>query len=316
MIVTSKPEREKSMRWQWLPDFAVYFKRSIEARRARIGLMLVFPAIVFFSIFYIYPLFQAFYISLFRWGLMDTPQYIGLRNYEFLLRDGEFINSVIVTTYYVFGTVVPIWIIALGLALVFNNSFRFRGGFLTIFYLPAVISLTVWSMIWLLSYHPTYGLVSAFTRAAGFEYLRFLQDTNLAMPALILLSVWKGTPLYMVILISGLRAIPSDYYEAATVDGANVVQRFWWITMPLLRPVMLYVMVISIIEAFKVFTPMYILTGGGPGSATRVLPMFIYENAFSYLRMGYASAASIIFLLILLGISFIQFRLLSSESNY
>jgi ABC-type sugar transport system permease subunit len=315
MVATSKSELENGTWRQWALSFGVFFRRSSEARRARIGLMLVSPAIFFFAVFYIYPLFQAFYISFFRWGLLDTPRYVGLRNYEFLLRDQEFSNSVFVTLYYVFGTVIPIWIIALGLALVFNNSFRFRGGFLTVFYLPAVISLTVWSMIWLLSYHPTYGLVSFFTRSAGFEYLRFLQDTSLAMPALILLSVWKGTPLYMVILISGLRAIPSDYYEAATVDGANVVQRFWWITMPLLRPVMLYVMVISIIEAFKVFTPMYILTGGGPGSATRVLPMFIYENAFSYLRMGYASAASIIFLLILLSISFVQFRLLRSGAE-
>ncbi len=315
MLAAIKRKQESWIRRQWRTGLGVFFRSSIEAHRARVGLMLVSPAIVFFAVFYIYPLLQAFRISFFRWGLLDTPQYVGLRNYELLLRDPEFSNSVFVTLYYVFGTVIPIWVIALGLALVFNNSFRFRGGFLTIYYLPAVISLTVWSMIWLLAYHPTFGLVSFFTRAAGLEYLRFLQDTNLAMPALILLSVWKGTPLYMVIFISGLRSIPRDYYEAATVDGANVVQRFWWITLPLLRPVMLYVMVISIIEAFKVFTPMYILTNGGPGSATRVLPMFIYENAFSYLRMGYASAASIVFLLILLGISFAQFRLLSSNAD-
>lgn len=298
---------------KWFPDFSVYFKDTMRAKQARAGLLMILPGIIFFAIFYIYPLAQTFHISTLRWGLVDTPRAVGLRNYEFLFRDPEFINSVRVTLIYVFGTVIPIWILALGLALVFNQSFVFRGAYLTIFYLPAVISLTVWSMIWLLMYHPTYGLVGAFSGAVGFGYQRFLQDPRLAMPAMILLSVWKGTPVYMVILISGLRGIPHDFYEAATVDGANRFQRFLHITLPLLRPVMLYVMVISIIEGFKAFTPMYILTRGGPGSETRVLTMFIFENGFSFLRMGYASAASVVFLVILMAISFFQFRFMRSN---
>lgn len=296
-----------------IPDFSLYFQSSMRGRYARTGLMLALPGIIFFLIFYIYPLVQTFYISTLRWGLIDTARPVGLANYEFLFRDPQFINSVRVTFIYVFATVIPIWFIALGLALIFNQSFRFRGLYLTIFYLPAVISLTVWSMIWLLMYHPTYGLVGAFSGAVGLGYHRFLQDPNLAMPALVLLSVWKGTPVYMVILISGLRSIPNDYYEAAKVDGASKLRSFWHITLPLLRPIMLYVMVISIIEGFKAFTPMYILTRGGPGSSTRVLTMFIFENGFSFLRMGYASAASVVFLLILLVISGFQFRFMRSN---
>ena len=127
---------------------------------------------------------------------------------------------------------------------------------------------------------------------------------------MIILSVWKGTPVYMLIFLAGLRAIPGDYYEAAKVDGANALQRLGYITLPLLRPVFIYVVVISIIEAFKVFTPMYLLTRGGPGSATRVLSMFIFQNGFEFLKMGYASAASVVFLMILLVLSLIQFRIL------
>jgi multiple sugar transport system permease protein len=181
---------------------------------------------------------------------------------------------------------------------------------LTVYYIPAVISLTVWSLIWLLLYNPSFGLFSVIMRGLGISGLRMLDDPSTAMLALILLSIWKGTPVYMLIFLAGLRAIPNDYYEAAEIDGARSWQSLLLITLPLLRPVFLYVMVISLIEAFKVFTPMYLLTSGGPGSATRVLSMFIFQNGFQYLKMGYASAASVIFLLILLLLAVFQFRLL------
>ena len=293
----------------------VFFSSSLQGRLSRYGFLFSLPAIIFFGTFYIYPIFQTFYMSFMKWGLLTEPKYVGLKNYKYLLIDPEFSNSLIVTFYYVFGTVIPIWLLSLLLALVFNNSFKYRQGFLTIYYIPAFISLTVWSLIWMLMYHPTYGLISFFTGALGFEYVRFLQNPDLVMIAMILLSVWKGTPVYMIIFIAGLRSIPEDLYEAAKVDGSSKLQRFIYITLPMLRPVMLFVVVISIIEGFKVFTPMYIITKGGPGSATRVLSMFIFENGFTYLKMGYASAASVIFLLILVLFSLIQFKLLSRKEE-
>lgn len=286
---------------------------GIRAREIRYGLLFVAPALIFFAVFYLYPLGRAVYISFHRWGLLDQPRFISWRNYTQLLSDPEFLNSLKVTFYYTFGTVIPIWILALGLALVFNQSFRLRQAYLTVYYIPAVISLTVWSLLWLLMYHPTWGLLTILTRPLGFQYIRWLNDKNLAMPALILLSIWKGTPAYMIIYLAGLRSIPAEYYEAALVDGANWVQRLWYITLPLLRPVMLYVAVISIIVAFQVFTPAYLLTHGGPGSVTRVLPIFIFQNAFEFLKMGYASAASMVLFLTLLGLTLIQFRLIGAR---
>jgi multiple sugar transport system permease protein len=291
------------------------FGNSLNARKTRFGLLFALPAFLFFGYFYVYPLTQTFFVSLYRWGLLDTPSFIGLENYSRLATDKEFINSIRVTFYYAFGTVIPIWAIALSLALVFNQAFRFRQGYLTTYYLPAVISLTVWSLIWLFLYDPTRGAFSAFLRAIGLGEVRMLDDPGLAMPAMIILSVWKGTPVYMLIFLAGLRAIPGDYYEAAKVDGASAWQRFVYITLPMLRPVMLYVIVISVIEAFKVFTPMYLITNGGPGSDTRVLPMFIFQNGFQFLKMGYASAASVVFLFILLALSLIQFRLLRLQQD-
>lgn len=283
---------------------------TLAARKRRYGLLFALPAFLFFGFFYIYPLFRTFEVSLYAWSLLDTPSFLGLTNYTRLANDREFINSVWVSFYYSLGVVIPIWVIALALALLFNQPFFFRQGFLTIYYLPAVIALTVWSLIWLLMYHPSFGLFTAFLEFFGITGMRMLNDTRAAMPAMIILSVWKGLPLYMIILLAGLRAIPADYYEASMIDGAKAWARLWYITLPLLRPVFIYVMVISIIEAFKVFTPMYLLTNGGPGSATRVLSMFIFQNGFQFLKMGYASAASVIFLFILLSISLIQFRIL------
>ncbi|MQA05910.1 MAG: ABC transporter permease subunit [Streptosporangiales bacterium] len=283
-------------------------------KEVKYGLLFALPAIVFFAGFYVYPLLWAGYISLQDWNLLGAPRFVGLANYLRLLSDGEFHNSLAVTFYYTIGTVVPIWVIALGLAMVLNRAFRFRQAFLAAFYLPAVVSLTVWSLVWLLMFNPSFGLLTVFTQPLGLDYVRWLASEDLAMPSLILLSIVKGVPVYMLIYLIGLRGIPDEYYEAARVDGANGVQRFWYVTLPLLRPIMLYVAVISIITAFQVFTPAYLLTQGGPGSATRVLPLFVYQHAFQYFEMGYASAASIVLFLLLMVLTIVQFRLLRSRT--
>jgi len=287
----------------------------IRRRDIKYGWFFAAPGVIFFSLFYLYPLGRALFISFNKWSLLSQPKFIGMGNYERLLRDPEFFNSLKVTFYYTFGTVIPIWILALGLALIFNENFRWKQFYLTVYYLPAVITLTVWSLVWLLMYHPASGLLTMFTRPLGFDFVRWLNDPQLAMPALILLSVWKGMPFYMIFFLAGLRSIPVDYYEAAMVDGATWIQRFRHITFPLLRPVILFVAVLSIIVAFQVFTPVFILTKGGPGSATRVIPYFIIQNGFDFLRMGYASAASFVLLLILMSLTLIQFRVLGSQSS-
>ena len=288
-------------------------RRGGPLKKTRYGLLFASPALVFFGVFYIFPLAWAVWISFNEWSLLSEPEYIGLENYRLLLADGEFLNSIKVTFYYVFGTCVPIWFLALGLALVFNRPFRFRQFYLSAYYVPAVISLFVWCLLWLLIYQPSWGLGTLVTGPLGLDYVRWLNDPELAMPALIILSIVKGTPAYMIIYLAGLRGIPAEYYEAAAIDGAGAGRRLRDITLPLLRPVMLYVAVISIIVAFQVFTPAYILTRGGPGSATRVLPMFVFENAFEFLKMGYASAASMLLVLMLLGLTLIQFRLLGGR---
>jgi ABC-type sugar transport system permease subunit len=288
---------------------------GIRWREIKFGWLFASPAIIFFSLFYLYPLGRALFISFHRWSLLSQPEFIGLGNYYRLFSDPEFFNSIKVTIYYTLGTVIPLWGLSLGLALIFYENFRWKRFYLTIYYTPAVITLTVWSLVWLLMYHPASGLLTIFTRPLGFEFIRWLNDLNLALPSLVLLSIWKGTPFYMIFFLAGLRAIPISLYEAAMVDGATWWQRFIYITIPSLRPVILFVVVFSIIVAFQVFTPVFVLTQGGPGSATRVMPYFIIQNAFDFLKMGYASAASFVLLLILMTFTLIQFKFLGSPTD-
>jgi len=280
-----------------------------QRRQALWGALFALPAAAFFVGLFAYPLAYTFFLSLHRWDLLSPPTWVGFSNYQYILQDPEFQKSVLVTLYYVVGTCVPIWILSLLLAAFFNQTFRLRQLSLTLFYIPVVVSLTVWTIMWKLMLNPSYGLLTLITDHIGFHYIPWLSDSNLAMPAIILLSIWKGLPYYMVILLAGMRAIPGDYYEAARVDGASPRQAFVRITLPLLRPVMVYVVVISILNAFQTFTPGYLLTSGGPGSATRVLPLYIYQTAFSDLRMGDAATASVLLFLLMLGVTIAQLRL-------
>ena len=148
--------------------------KGLAARKMRFGLLFAAPAFLFFGFFYLYPLFRTFYVSLYSWSLLDTPKFIGLTNYVRLFNDKEFLNAIWVSFYYAFGVCIPIWIVALGLALVFNQAFRFRQAYLTIYYIPAVISLTVWSLVWLFMYNPSFGLFTEAARVLGFTNVKML----------------------------------------------------------------------------------------------------------------------------------------------
>jgi multiple sugar transport system permease protein len=279
------------------------------------GILFALPAVVFFIAMFAYPLGYTFYLSFHTWDLLSPPVWVGLDNYTFLLQYSEFQNSILKTLYYVVGVSVPIIILSIVLAAFFNQKFRFRQLSLTIFYIPVVVSVIVTAILWKLVLDPNYGLLTIITDHMGFHQVEWLNDPSLAMPALIMLGTWKGLPYYTVIVLAGMRTIPDDYYEAARVDGASAFQSFLRITLPLLRPILLYVMVICVLGAFQVFSTTYLMTRGGPGNATRVLPLYIYQSAFSDLRMGDAATASVIMFVLMLGVTLVQLRVLRSSVN-
>jgi multiple sugar transport system permease protein len=207
-----------------------------------------------------------------------------------------------------------IFILSLAMALLFDRTFPLRNFFRTIYFIPVVIPWVVTSLVWNLIYNPSYGLSNTFTNAFGLDRIFWIQDTDMVIIALIVVGIWKGFGYYMVIFLAGLQGIPAVYYEAAQVDGAGRWARMWYITLPLLRPAMLLVAVTSLSDSFQVFTPVWLMTRGGPAGASRVLTIYIYENAFVYLKMGYATAIATLMVITLVFISRVQIYFL--EPNY
>jgi multiple sugar transport system permease protein len=268
------------------------------------GLGFVAPASLFFVIFSLYPVGNAFYLSFFDFDLFNPAKFVGFENYRYLLESDKFHNSILVTVGYVFGTCVPIWVISFALALVFNQQFRFRNLFIAIYFLPVVMPLVIAAMIWKTMYNPA-GPINALL---GRE-IPWLTNQATVLPAIIIMSVWKGVGYYLMLFLAGLRNIPVELYEAADLDGSSSGQKLWHITLPLMRPTIVFVVIVSIVIGFKVFVPMFVMTLGGPNDASLVLTLNIYETAFRFSRMGRAAAESVFLFALLMGFSIVQLRL-------
>ncbi len=273
---------------------------------------MILPAILFFAVFLIYPVLNAFWVSLTRWDLTTPPRFVGLRNYVNLLGDDDFVHAFWVTLYYITGFMVITLPLALAVAILLDRKLRGRSFYQAVIFMPVVLSMVAVAMIWRGIYAPHDGLYQAFTAPFGLTGVQWLNDSNLAMPALILVSVWKNVGYYLVIFMAGLQSIPSTTYEAARIDGARSWALFWHITLPLLRPYVLFVMVVSVIKTSQAFAAIYALTGGGPDNATKVLPFLVYENAFQFNNMGYASAIAVVMFVGLVALTIVQFRVLRS----
>jgi ABC-type sugar transport system permease subunit len=280
------------------------------ANRLRLaGFLFVLPALFHFALFKFYPMAQALLLSFFRYDLMSSPEFTGLGNYRALYENPLFHQALGVSVKYTLGVAIPEWFLALGLALLLNRAMPGRGLIRLAYFLPIAMSQIVVALVWKFLYHP-HGLVNGLLAAVGIGRINWLSEEMTALPALIAIGVWRGAPLFAVVYLAGLQAIPRDYYEAAAMDGAGLWQRFRWITLPLLRPTMLFVMVMSLLMAMKVFTNPLVMTEGGPNGTTRVLPYFIYETGFAFFRMGEAAAASSILFGLALLFTLVQFRLL------
>ena len=256
------------------------------------------------------PLLFALYLGFHEWNLLQPAKpFVGLRHYTKLAGDGLFWNAVKNTA--VYSLYVPVTMAcALGVALLLNRSIRGVALLRAIFFLPYVTSFVAISIVWQWMYEPNFGLFNWLLSHVGLGPFTWLNSPTTALFSLIILAVWIHIGFQMVIFLAGLQAIPSTYYEAAMIDGAGRWQRFWKITLPLLRPTTFFVLVTSIIGSFQVFTFVYVMTEGGPLHATDVIVYHIYQNAWQFLRMGYASAMSWVLFAVIFAITLLQFRFL------
>ncbi|HBY95335.1 MAG: sugar ABC transporter permease [Ardenticatenaceae bacterium] len=278
------------------------------------ALLFILPALINFTLFRYLPILAALRASLFNYSLLGGFRgFIGLDHYARLVHDPIFWKSLWVTTQFVIYKV-PIEIVfALALA-VFLQRETFGAGFVrSAIMAPMVTSIIVVSILWAMMYHSEQGLIQSMLNAVGIPRQAFLSDQRRALPALTVMMIWKDVGFSMIILAAGLKGIPSTYYEAALVDGANRWQAFWNVTIPLLKPILMFVIVTQTVFSFQIFVPVYQMTKGGPLDSTKAIVFYIYQQGFLFQDMGYASALSMVTLAILLVVSLAQMRLLRSE---
>ncbi|WP_416840417.1 carbohydrate ABC transporter permease [Haloferax sp. DFSO52] len=278
---------------------------------------IVLPKVIVFSAILIVPFFGAVYISLHQWDpLAATHPFIGLENYVQLFQDPVFWISLKNTIGFSLGLLLIDVPIALGLALLLDKNLRGTRFYSTAIFLPVVTSWVVVSLIWTWIYNPNYGLLNTALRTVGLPTFEWLNSTDTALLSIILMSIWKHIGFNMVLFLSGLKSIPDVYYEAAKMDGATRFNRFRYITLPLLKSTSVFVVIVTMILSFRLFTQVFVMTGGGPVNSSYSLVFYFYEQGFSQFKMGYASALAVVLFVVVFVLSLLQQKSWGDDVEY
>ncbi len=272
------------------------------------------PALILLGVFVIGPIGYLFYLSFTNGSFTkDGVTWVGLKNYLRLILNPDFSQVIWNTAYFTIATVIPSIVIPLGLAVLLNRSIILRGFLRTSYFLPSIISLVAAGLgfRWLFQND---GPVNALLNSIGIESISWLSSTVWAMPVIILLSIWKQLGFNMVVFLAGLQAIPVSRYEAAELDGANSWEQFWYVTLPGLRPTLIFTTITTVIFTLRSFEQVYVITGGGPLNSTNLLVYYIYQEAFGQFDFGYAAAAATVLLAITMVLVYFQLRTWDRES--
>ncbi len=282
---------------------------SREAREGLTAYLFLAPNLISLGLFVVAPLLAGLAISLTDWDMMSSPTWVGAANYAGLLSDPALMLSLKVTLLYSLMVIPGGLIVSMLIALALNTDIRGLRIYQAILFLPYVSSTVAVALAWKWIYNPQYGILNAALRAVGLPQPDWLTDPDVAIVSVAIVSIWQTAGYNAILLMAGMRSIPKHYYEAASMDGATSWQKFWRITLPLLKPTIFFVMVTSLINSFiQSFNIIFVMTGGGPGNATKVLMFYIWENAFNFFKMGYASAISYLLFVLLIGVTMLQLR--------
>lgn len=269
--------------------------------------MFLAPTLIFFVFFFLLPVGFSLYLTFTRWNGFSPPNWIGLDNYRFILQDPGFRRSLVNTLLFACGTVFLGVPLALAIAFTFTQS-RFRALWRSLYWLPMITNVVAIAYLWQFIMDGRYGLFNRFLGLFGVVGPNWLSDPNYAMWAVIIVAIWTALGANMLIFSAGLEGLDTSYTEAAQVDGAGVWASFWHITLPLLRPTLLFVTVTSFITGMGSFDLILALTNGGPGESTNVTSLYMYQTAFEDLRMGRASAAAFVLFIIIFVLTLAQLR--------
>ena len=278
----------------------MYWQRTFE------GYIFIGPWLIGFVIFTAGALLGSFGISLSKWSMIGTPQYVGLENYKYMVNDRFFWQSLMVTIYYLLNVPLNL-LLGLLLAILLNQKIRGIAVFRTIYYLPSVTAGVAVSLLWMWIFNPRFGVINVLLSKVGIQGPAWLGSETWAMPALIIMSIW-GVGGSMLIYLGALQSIPTHLYEAATLDGAGAWRKFLNITIPMVTPVLLLNMIMGVIASFQVFTQAFIMTKGGPNYATLFYVLYLYQQAFEWFNLGYASALAWVLFVVILIFTFVILR--------
>jgi ABC-type sugar transport system permease subunit len=278
------------------------------------GFLFFVPALICLMLFIIIPALAAVGFSLTSYQLLAPPRFVGLTNYLVILTDKEFWFSFGITFLYVGVRVALILLLSLFIAFVLNKKSKYRTFLQVLFILPFLFPLAATSAIWKVIFRP-FGLLESFLSIFGVEPVPWLASKNYALWAILITTIWSGIGYFSVIMLAGVQTLSTEIIEAAIVDGANGVQRFFRVIIPMLKSTLFYILFVSTTASLQGYAPFLVMTGGGPGSATRVLGLLIYENGFVQMRMGRACTITVFMLIIIMIITFFQRKLLRYEGE-
>ncbi len=273
------------------------FRISSRWRRYLASYTMIAPALILYLVFMIYPVLRGLYISFFRWDGLTDPVWIGLKNYGFVLDDKVFWQALKNTFLFAIFVTIAKNILGLVLALILNQKLKGRTFFRTAAFMPVTFAFVVIGVLWSWIYNPIFGLLNNVLNTLGLDFLirGWLSDPDIALFSIMAVDIWKWTGFHMVLFLAGLQGIPTEYYEAADIDGANRIQKFFRITLPLLSQILAVSVIMSILGAFvSNYDVVYVMTGGGPFHATEVALTWIVTTTFQYSRVGKANAMSMI----------------------
>lgn len=293
-------------------DYRDRFKRWIDSELV-VGYVFLMPYVVFLLIFLLYPMVKGLYISLHEWNVFGNPEFIGLANYTKLFADDKFWSSLSHTLYFVLLSTIPLVCLSLLFALGLDMPMCLRNALRGMFFFPYLLPVSVVATLWRWILQKEYGLLNYYLNRIGIQAPYWLGDARWAMPSIAITTVWWTIGFNIVIFLAALQDIPQELQDAARIDGANAGKVFWYITLPLLRPTLLFVVVMQVIASFQIFGQVYVMTGGGPYGSTRTIVQYLYEQGFRYFKMGYASAIAYTLFAIMMVFTLIQWKLLEID---
>ncbi len=284
------------------------------AYKVRHAYLFISPFFILFIAFLLYPALRSVFLSFHKWEGFGIYSFAGGSNYVRLLRDPLFIKSIINSIYIMVLSNVPQWILAVILAVALNSTFlRFRGVWRAVYFSPIILSAVVVSIVFVLIFDTEYGFLNYLLNLVGIDKIGWITTQEVSKLSVSLLAIWRWTGWNMVIVLAGLQSIPLEVYDAAKVDGASGWTLFRYITLPHLRPVLIFIFMLSTIEGLRLFAEPALLTRGGPAQSSLTMVMYLYRQAFEFRKFGYASTIGVAIFVLIAGVSFVAWRLIARE---